>query len=129
MDNFEKIKTHLQTTGYIFPSSQIYGGLSNAWDYGPLGSELKNNLKQTWWKKFVHESPLNVGIDSSILMNSKVWEATGHVTTFNDPLIDCKSCKSRYRADDLIEEQYPDANVNSMTIEDMANFLKNHPLT
>ena len=98
---FDKIITHLQTTGYVFQGSQIYGGLSNSWDYGPLGSELKQNIKNLWWKKFVHESPLNVGIDSAILMNPKVWEATGHVSTFNDPLIDCKNCRNRYRADDI----------------------------
>ncbi|MBO8428146.1 MAG: glycine--tRNA ligase [Firmicutes bacterium] len=125
---FEKIVTHLQTTGYIFQGSQIYGGLSNSWDYGPLGSELKQNIKNIWWKKFVHESPTNVGIDSAILMNPKVWEATGHVSTFNDPLIDCKHCHNRYRADDLINEQYKDVDTNAMTIEDMNNFIHSHPL-
>lgn len=125
MDNkFEKVATHLQTTGYIFQGSQIYGGLSNTWDYGPLGSELKNNLKNLWWKKFVHESPTNIGLDAAILMNPRVWQATGHITTFNDPLIDCKSCKGRFRADDLIEKQFPNADVNGMTIEQMNSFIK-----
>ncbi len=125
-NKFETVAMHLQTTGYIFQGSEIYGGLSNTWDYGPLGSELKANLKALWWKKFVHESPTNVGIDSAILMNPKVWEATGHVTTFNDPLIDCKSCKSRFRADNLIEEQFSDVDVNGMTQKEMNDFIKEH---
>ena len=129
MDNkFDKVVTHLQTTGYVFQGSQIYGGLSNTWDYGPLGSELKNNLQQLWWKKFVSESPTNVGIDAAILMNPKVWEATGHVTTFNDPLIDCKECHGRFRADDLVKEQYPDVDVNGMDPKALSEFIKTHPL-
>lgn len=129
MDNkFDKVVTHLQTTGYVFQGSQIYGGLSNTWDYGPLGSELKNNLQQLWWKKFVTESPTNVGIDAAILMNPKVWEATGHVTTFNDPLIDCKECHGRFRADDLVKEQYPDVDVNGMDINALSEFIKTHPV-
>ena len=123
---FETIVTHLQTTGYVFQGSQIYGGLSNTWDYGPLGSELKNNLKELWWKKFVHESPTNVGIDAAILMNPNVWKATGHVSTFNDPLIDCKECHGRYRADQLIEGQFPDIDVNGMTQDEMNEFIKSH---
>ena len=127
MDNkFEKVVTHLQTTGYVFQGSQIYGGLSNTWDYGPLGSELKNNLQQLWWKKFVTETSTNVGIDAAILMNPKVWEATGHVTTFNDPLIDCKECHGRFRADDLIKDQFPDVDVNGMDLEHLAEFIKTH---
>ena len=125
---FDKIVTHLQTTGFVFQGSQIYGGLSNSWDYGPLGSELKQNLKNLWRKKFVHESPTNVGIDAAILMNSKVWQATGHVSTFNDPLIDCKNCHNRYRADDLISEQYKEVDVNGMTIDDLNKFMKEHEL-
>jgi glycyl-tRNA synthetase len=125
---FENIVTHLQTTGYVFQGSQIYGGLSNTWDYGPLGSELKNNLKELWWKKFVHESPTNVGIDAAILMNPSVWKATGHVSTFNDPLIDCKECHSRYRADQLIEQEYPDVDVNGMKQDEMNEFIKTHSL-
>ena len=127
MDNkFEKVVTHLQTSGYVFQGSQIYGGLSNTWDYGPLGSELKNNLQQLWRKKFVSESPTNVGIDAAILMNPKVWEATGHVTTFNDPLIDCKECRGRFRADDLIKDQFPEVDVNGMTMDDLSSFIKEH---
>lgn len=123
---FETIVTHLQSTGYVYQGSQIYGGLSNTWDYGPLGSELKNNLKNLWWKKFVHESPTNVGIDAAILMNPNVWKATGHVSTFNDPLIDCKECHGRFRADQLIEEEFPDIDVNGMTQNEMSEFIKTH---
>ena len=125
--SFEKITTHLQTSGFLFPGSQIYGGLSNTWDYGPLGSEIKNNISKMWWKKFVQESTTNVGIDAAILMNPKVWEATGHVSRFNDPLIDCKNCKSRHRADELIEQQFQDVDVNAMSNEEMDKFIKeNH---
>jgi glycyl-tRNA synthetase, dimeric type len=124
--DFDTIVTHLQSVGYVFQGSQIYGGLSNTWDYGPLGSELKNNLKELWWKKFVHESPTNVGIDAAILMNPSVWKATGHVTTFNDPLIDCKECHGRFRADQIIEQQFPDVDVNGMSQDDMNKFIKEH---
>ena len=123
---YEEITTHLIASGFYYQGSEIYGGLSNTWDYGPLGSELKMNIRKNWWKKFVQESPTNVGIDAAILMNPKVWEATGHVSTFNDPLIDCKSCKCRYRADQLIEQQYPDAKVSAMTPEQMMDFIKEH---
>ncbi|WP_020008447.1 glycine--tRNA ligase [Salinicoccus albus] len=92
-----------KTRGFVFPGSEIYGGLANTWDYGPLGVELKNNVKNAWWKKFIQESPYNVGLDSAILMNPKTWEASGHLGNFNDPMIDCKECKSRHRADKLIE--------------------------
>ncbi len=127
--SFEKIVTHLQTSGYVYQGSEIYGGLQNSWDYGPLGVELKNNIKKAWWKKFVQESPTNVGLDAAILMNPRVWEATGHVATFNDPLIDCKECKSRHRADQLIEAQYPDVNVPSMTNEEMMAFIRENKVT
>ena len=124
---FEKVTGHLIVSGFYFPGSEIYGGLSNTWDYGPLGSEIKQNIRKMWWKKFVQESSTNVGIDAAIMMNPKVWEATGHVSTFNDPLIDCKCCKQRFRADQLIEEQFPDANVEAMTNEDMMKFIReNH---
>ncbi len=104
MKNFEKIVSLCKNRGFIFHNSEIYGGLSNAWDYGPLGVELKNNLKKIWWKKFIHEPKYNVGIDSAILMNPGVWVASGHVGNFSDPLIDCKVCRCRFRADKLIEE-------------------------
>ena len=122
--DFEKITNHLIVSGFYFKGSEIYGGLSNTWDYGPLGSELKNNIRKYWWKKFVQESRTNVGIDAAILMNPKVWVATGHVSTFNDPLIDCKHCKMRFRADQLIEQQFPEADVNGMTNDDMMSFMK-----
>ena len=125
---FDKIVTHLQTTGYIFQGSQIYGGLANTWDYGPLGSQLKKNIKDLWWNKFVETSELNVGIDSAILMNPRVWVATGHVQTFNDPQIECKDCHCRYRADDLVKEQYPDVDVDGMTFDDLNNFVKSHEI-
>lgn len=127
-NDFEKITSHLQLTGYVYPGSQIYGGLSNSWDYGPLGSETKKNIQAMWWKKFVQESPTNVGIDAAILMNPKVWVATGHVSTFNDPMVDCKACKARHRADDLIKSQYPNEDVDNMTFEDMDAFMTSHPM-
>ena len=124
--SFEKVCNHFITSGFYFQGSEIYGGLSNTWDYGPLGSELKSNIRKMWWKKFVQESPTNVGIDAAILMNPKVWEATGHVQTFNDPLIDCKHCKQRFRADQLIEAEFPDAPVTSMTNDQMMEFIRNN---
>ena len=102
--SFEKVTSHIKSTGFIFQGSEIYGGLSNTWDYGPLGVELKNNVKKAWWKKFVQEQPLNVGLDSAILMNPETWKASGHLDTFTDPLMDCKQCKTRHRADKLIED-------------------------
>jgi glycyl-tRNA synthetase len=126
---FDKITQHLINTGYVFPDSEIYGGLSNSWDFGPLGAELKKNIKAMWWKKFVQESPTNVGLDAAILMNPKVWEATGHVTTFNDPMVDCKGCHSRQRADDLIKKEYPDIDVDNMSFEDMDKFMSTHKMT
>ena len=100
----DKLVALCKSRGFIFPGSEIYGGLANTWDYGPLGVELKNNVKRAWWKKFVQENPLNTGVDCAILMNPNVWVASGHVGGFSDPLMDCKSCKSRHRADDLIED-------------------------
>ncbi|MDR0248987.1 MAG: glycine--tRNA ligase [Oscillospiraceae bacterium] len=100
--SMDKIAALCKNRGFIFPGSEIYGGLANSWDYGPLGVEFKNNVKAAWWKRFVQEYPHNVGIDSAILMNSAVWEASGHVVSFHDPLVDCKSCKARHRADELL---------------------------
>ena len=100
----EKLVNMCKQYGFIYQGSEIYGGLANTWDYGPLGVELKNNVKKAWMKKFIQESPYNVGMDSAILMNPKTWEASGHLKTFSDPLIDCKHCKTRHRADKLIEE-------------------------
>ena len=100
----EKIVALAKTRGFVYPGSEIYGGFANTWDYGPLGSELKNNVKKAWWKKFIQESPYNVGVDCAILMNPKVWEASGHIGGFNDPLMDCRACKERFRADNVIED-------------------------
>ena len=102
--SMERIVALSKNRGFVYPGSEIYGGLANAWDYGPLGVELKNNVKKAWWKKFVQESPYNVGVDCAILMNPQVWVASGHVGGFSDPLIDCKNCKSRHRADKLIDD-------------------------
>ncbi|MCI6966076.1 glycine--tRNA ligase [bacterium] len=99
----DKIVALCKNRGFIFAGSEIYGGLANTWDYGPLGVELENNVKKAWWKKFVQESPYNVGLDSAILMNPQVWVASGHVGGFSDPLMDCKECKERFRADKIIE--------------------------
>ncbi|NLB29591.1 MAG: glycine--tRNA ligase, partial [Clostridiales bacterium] len=112
----EKVVALCKGRGFVYPGSEIYGGLANTWDYGPLGVELKNNVKRAWWKKFVQESPYNVGLDSSILLNPRVWVASGHVVNFNDPLIDCKGCKMRHRADKLIEEWNLENGI-SMTVE------------
>ena len=113
--------------GYIYPGSEIYGGLANTWDYGPLGVELKNNVKNLWRKKFIQENKYNVGLDAAILMNPQTWVASGHVGGFSDPLIDCKECKTRHRADKLIEEwaheQGKDMIADGMTDEEMVKFL------
>lgn len=116
----EKIVALAKNRGFVYPGSEIYGGLANTWDYGPLGVELKNNIKKVWWKKFVQESPYNVGLDSSILMNSKVWEASGHLGGFSDPLMDCKECKERFRADKLIEEHMQKIN-NELIVDGWSN--------
>ncbi len=100
----EDIVNYCKQYGFVFQGSEIYGGLSNTWDYGPLGRELKENIRRAWWKKFIQENPYNYGLDSAILMNPEVWVASGHVTNFNDPLMDCKKCKARHRADKLIED-------------------------
>lgn len=113
-ERFEKITTHLITSGFVYPGSEIYGGLSNSWDYGPLGVLLKNHLKDLWLRHFVREIDYNVQIDPAIIMNPKVWEATGHVANFHDPLIDCKYCHSRFRADDLVKQECPDVDVDAL---------------
>jgi len=116
----DKITALCKGRGFVFAGSEIYGGLANTWDYGPLGVELKNNVKRAWWKKFVQENPYNVGQDAAILMNPKVWEASGHVATFNDPLIDCRGCKMRHRADKLVEEWNMDNGVTDVVVETMS---------
>ena len=126
----DKIVSLCKNRGYVYPGSEIYGGLANTWDYGPLGVELKNNIKKAWMKKFVQESKYNVGLDAAILMNPEVWVASGHVGGFSDPLIDCKECKTRHRADKLIEEwaheQGNDMIADGMSDEKMINFIKEH---
>jgi glycyl-tRNA synthetase len=121
---FDKIVSHVRVAGFVFQGSEIYGGLANTWDYGPLGVELVNNIKQAWWKKFVQEIPNNVGLDSAILMNPKVWEASGHLATFTDPLMDCKVCKTRHRADQLIEGFDKSINPGGWDNDKMQNFIK-----
>ncbi|EMR05910.1 Glycine--tRNA ligase [Bhargavaea cecembensis DSE10] len=133
MTSMETIVNLAKHRGFVFPGSDIYGGLANTWDYGPLGVELKNNIKKAWWKKFVQESPYNVGLDAAILMNPKVWQASGHVGNFNDPMIDCKSCKARHRADKLIENKL-EAEGNEMVVdglpfEKMQELIKEHNIT
>ncbi len=128
----QKLVALCKTRGFIYPGSEIYGGLANSWDYGPLGVELKNNVKKAWWKKFVQENEHNVGVDCAILMNPKTWEASGHLSTFTDPLIDCKTCKSRHRADKLVEdyvaEHNLDTNVTQMSQDDLEKFIKDNEL-
>ncbi len=118
----EKIVNLCKSRGFVYPGSEIYGGLSNSWDFGPLGVEFKNNIKRAWWKKFVQESPYNVGLDSAILMNPQTWVASGHVGGFSDPLMDCKDCKTRHRADQLIEAQ-SDESPNGWTNDQMMDFI------
>lgn len=119
--SMDKITALAKSRGFIFPGSEIYGGLANTWDYGPVGVELKNNVKKAWWKKFVQESKYNVGLDAAILMNPKAWVASGHVGGFADPLIDCKSCKSRFRADKLIEDYIKDNDQMEVTVDGWSN--------
>ena len=127
----DKIVALCKNRGIIYAGSEIYGGLSNSWDYGPLGVELKNNVKKAWWKKFVQESPYNVGLDSALIMNPKTWEASGHLAGFSDPLMDCKVCRSRHRADKLIEDYIAENNLelnpNGWTSDKMSDYIhENH---
>ena len=119
----EKIVALCKGRGFVYSGSEIYGGLANTWDYGPLGVEFKNNVKKAWWKKFVQESPYNVGLDAAILMNPKVWVASGHVGGFSDPLMDCKDCKTRHRADNLIEDATGE-NPAGWSNEEMLQYIK-----
>ena len=125
----EKIVSLCKGRGFVFPGSEIYGGLANSWDYGPLGVEFKNNVKRAWWKKFVQESRYNVGLDSAIIMNPQTWVASGHVGGFSDPLMDCKACHTRHRADKLIEDfafehGLSDVKPESWSFEEMADYIK-----
>ena len=121
----EKLVNFCKQYGFIFQGSEIYGGLANTWDYGPLGVELKNNIKKAWIKKFIQEDVNNVGLDSAILMNPKTWEASGHLSTFSDPLIDCKECKTRHRADKLVEDSGV-SDAGKMCNEELINYIKEH---
>ncbi len=134
MDNkditMEKITALCKNRGFIFAGSEIYGGLANSWDYGPLGVELNNNVKKAWWQKFVQESPYNVGLDTGIILNPEVWVASGHLGGFSDPLMDCKECHTRHRADNLIEdyakENGLDVNPATMSNEEMSQYIKDN---
>ena len=121
----EKLVNFCKQYGFIFQGSEIYGGLANTWDYGPLGAELKNNVKKAWVKKFIQEDVNNVGLDSAILMNPKTWEASGHLATFSDPLIDCRACKTRHRADKLVEDDGV-ADAGGMSNEELVAYIKEH---
>jgi len=131
--SMDKIVALCKGRGFVYPGSEIYGGLANAWDYGPLGVEFKNNVKRAWWKKFVQESPYNVGLDSAILMNPQTWVASGHVGGFSDPLMDCKECKARYRADKLIEdaarEKGEQLTVDGWDNDKMLQYIKDHNIS
>ena len=130
----EKIVALCKGRGFIFSGSEIYGGLANTWDYGPLGVELKNNVKKAWWKKFVQENPYNVGQDSAILMNPQTWVASGHLGGFSDPLMDCKACKERFRADKLIEDYCEEKGItlekpiDAFSQEEMAAFIEDNQI-
>ena len=126
---FNDVVAHMKSTGFVYQGSEIYGGLANTWDFGPWGIELKNNIKNAWWKRFIQEDPNNVGLQSAILMNPNVWVASGHVGGFSDPLMDCKECKSRFRADQLIEEATNhEVNCSKMTNEEMEDYIANHDI-
>ena len=136
MDNSQKtmemIVNLAKGRGFVYPGSEIYGGLANAWDYGPLGVELKNNVKRAWWKKFVQENRYNVGLDSAILMNSETWVASGHLGGFSDPLMDCRQCKTRHRADKLIEDYVAQNGLSdnpaAMNDSEMAEYIREHKI-
>ena len=132
VDSMEKIVALCKSRGFVYPGSEIYGGLANSWDYGPLGVELKNNIKDAWRKKFIQENKHNVGLDASILMNPETWVATGHVAGFSDPLIDCKDCKTRHRADKLVEEwshsQGKDIVADGWTDEQLVDYINDNKI-
>ena len=129
-NNMEDIVNFCKQYGYIFPGSEIYGGLANTWDFGPLGRELKENIKKCWWKKFIVENKYNYGLDAAILMNPNVWVASGHVASFADPLIDCRKCKARSRADKLIEEYFAKNDISGSadgwSNEELMDYIKEH---
>ena len=129
VESLDKIVALAKTRGFVYAGSEIYGGLANSWDYGPLGVALKNNVKKAWWDAFIAKNPNNVGVDSAIIMNPETWVATGHVANFDDPLMDCKACKSRFRADKLIEDYYfeqgetPEKPVDGWSNQEMESFI------
>ena len=129
----DKIVALCKNRGFVYPGSEIYGGLANSWDYGPLGVEFKNNIKRAWWKRFVQECKYNVGLDSAIIMNPETWVASGHVGGFSDPLMDCKACKTRHRADKLIEDyaaaNHLDVNPAGWTNEQMSKYIADNGIT
>lgn len=127
-NTMDKLVSLAKRRGFIFPGSDIYGGLANTWDYGPLGVELKNNIQQSWWKFFVHGRHDMVGLDAAILMNPSVWKASGHVESFNDAMVDCKSCKARLRADHLIEDAVDDAKVEGLSNEELKVLIDQHEI-
>ena len=133
VNSMEKIVNLCKSRGYIYPGSEIYGGLANTWDYGPLGSELKNNVKMAWKRKFIQENQYNVGLDAAILMNPETWVASGHVNSFADPLIDCKECKTRHRADKLIEEwahnKGEDMIADGMPDDELVRFIQDNAIS
>ncbi len=126
----DKIVNLCKNRGFIFPGSDIYGGMGNTWDYGPVGVEFKYNIKRSWWKRFVQENPNSYGVDAAILMNSRVWEASGHTTSFSDPKMDCKNCKTRHRADTLIENHSKGKiNPDTMSTEEMQAYIEEHKIS
>jgi len=125
----EKLVNLCKSRGFVFPGSEIYGGFANTWDFGPVGVELKNNIKRAWWKKFVQEDPQSYGVDAAILMKPKVWEASGHVASFGDPKMDCKNCKTRHRADTIIENfSKGTVSAEGMTNEEMEKYIEEHDI-
>ena len=130
----DQIVALCKNRGFLYPGSEIYGGLANSWDYGPLGVEFKNNVKKAWWKKFVQESPYNVGLDAAILMNPQTWVASGHLASFSDPLMDCKACRARFRADKLIEDFAGEngidlgGSVDGWSNQEMETFIAEHKI-
>ena len=130
----DKIVALAKSRGFVYPGSEIYGGLANTWDYGPLGVELKNNVKRAWWQKFIMENPYNVGVDCAILMNPQTWVASGHLGGFSDPLMDCRECHERFRADKVIEDYAAEkgiqleGSVDAWSQEQMKNFIEEHQI-
>lgn len=124
----QKVTNLAKQRGFVFPGSEIYGGLANSWDYGPLGTQLKNNIRDLWWKTFVTSRTDMVGMDSAVIMNPRVWEASGHVANFSDAMVDCKNCKKRHRADHLIEDTVKDAKVEGLSEKELTRMIKDNDI-